>query len=142
MGDFRHMSAPTFRTITDADWQAMFRAHRALGHFHGNSILAKIRARIAANASRPTTATPERQEPAASQRGSMVRRSDAFFLPAAGSADRKGNGTPRAEAGGADTFTLGAAHSQTSQLSNPGAVVEDALLRRVTFARAASAPQP
>jgi hypothetical protein len=38
----------TFRTITDADWAAMFRAHRARGHYHGNAILAKVRQRVAA----------------------------------------------------------------------------------------------
>jgi hypothetical protein len=34
------------RTITDADWAAMFKAHRARGHFHGNSMLRHIRARV------------------------------------------------------------------------------------------------
>ena len=34
------------RTITDADWAAMFKAHRARGHFHGNSMLRHLRARV------------------------------------------------------------------------------------------------
>ena len=33
-------------TITDADWAAMFKAHRARGHFHGSSMLRHIRARV------------------------------------------------------------------------------------------------
>ena len=33
------------KTITDADWAAMFKAHRARGHFHGSSMLRHIRAR-------------------------------------------------------------------------------------------------
>jgi hypothetical protein len=33
-------------TITDKDWQDMFRAHRARGHFHGNSMLRHIRTRV------------------------------------------------------------------------------------------------
>ena len=34
------------RTITDADWAAMFKAHRARGHFHGSSMLRHLRARV------------------------------------------------------------------------------------------------
>ena len=34
-------------TVTDADWRKMFAAHRALGHYHGNSILRQIRERVA-----------------------------------------------------------------------------------------------
>jgi hypothetical protein len=49
----------TFRTITDADWAAMFRAHRARGHYHGNAILAKVRQRVAAlNTFPPDTSAP------------------------------------------------------------------------------------
>ena len=33
-------------TITDADWAAMFKAHRARGHFHGSSMLRHLRARV------------------------------------------------------------------------------------------------
>ena len=48
------------RTITDADWSAMLRAHRARGHFHGSSMLRHIRARVAGLTPRQATAQSER----------------------------------------------------------------------------------
>jgi hypothetical protein len=60
-----------FNTITGAHWRAMFAAHRALGHYHGNAILAHIRARL----SRQATPHGEfRQCPPAAPE----RRPDAF----------------------------------------------------------------
>ena len=49
-------------TITDADWAKMLRAHRALGHFHGNSMLRHIRARVAGLTPRQATANAERRK--------------------------------------------------------------------------------
>ena len=140
--------AHNFRTITDADWAAMFRARRALGHIDGNSMLARIRARVAERLPElrqdsvtteraklgvpqnaicaPAGAAPcvgvvaqrklgmsarpfPRQSTAQSEHRPLitpVRRTDAFPFTAAGSADRKGGGTPRAEAGGGE-FVLG-----------------------------------
>ena len=48
------------RTITDADWSAMFKAHRARGHFHGSSMLRHLRARVAGLTPRQATAQSER----------------------------------------------------------------------------------
>lgn len=45
-------------TVTDADWSAMFKAHRALGHFHGNSILRQIRERVAIQSLAREAVTP------------------------------------------------------------------------------------
>ena len=50
------------RTITDADWSAMFAAHRARGHFHGSSMLRQIRSRIAAITPRQATVNTERRK--------------------------------------------------------------------------------
>lgn len=48
------------RTITDADWCRMLRAHRARGHFHGSSMLRHLRARVAGLTPRQATAQSER----------------------------------------------------------------------------------
>ena len=48
------------RTITDADWAKMLRAHRALGHFHGNSMLRHLRARVVGLTPRQATAQSQR----------------------------------------------------------------------------------
>ena len=50
------------RTITDADWSAMFKAHRARGHFHGNSMLRHIRARVVAITPRQAEQRSERRK--------------------------------------------------------------------------------
>ena len=49
-------------TITDADWSAMFKAHRARGHFNGNSMLRHIRARVAGLTPRQAAARSERRK--------------------------------------------------------------------------------
>jgi hypothetical protein len=50
------------RTITDADWAAMFKAHRARGHFHGSSMLRHIRTRVVGITPRQATAMSERRK--------------------------------------------------------------------------------
>jgi len=101
------MKAPAhvFRTITDPDWARMLAAHRAQGHYHGSALLAQIRAAVAAKFPRQVTAQSESRpfsQPAA------TRRPDAFLsFTAASSADRKGGGTPRAEAGGGGSNFVG-----------------------------------
>ena len=49
-------------TITDADWSKMLRAHRARGHFHGNSMLRHIRARVVGITPRQAAAQSERRK--------------------------------------------------------------------------------
>lgn len=49
-------------TITDADWCRMLRAHRARGHFHGNSMLRHIRARVVGITPRQAAAQSERRK--------------------------------------------------------------------------------
>lgn len=45
--------AHNFTAITDADWARMLKAHRQLGHYHGNEILRRIRARVVAQSMVP-----------------------------------------------------------------------------------------
>ena len=49
-------------TITDADWSKMLRAHRARGHFNGNSMLRHIRARVVGLTPRQATVNTERRK--------------------------------------------------------------------------------
>ena len=80
---------PIFRTITSADWVRSIRIARATPN--------QIRARIASRFPRQVTAQSESRTEVFSP--ATARRSDAFLFTAAGSADRKGGGTSRAEAG-------------------------------------------
>ena len=49
-------------TITDADWAAMFKAHRARGHFSGSSMLRHLRARVVGITPRQAAAQSERRK--------------------------------------------------------------------------------
>jgi hypothetical protein len=42
-----------FQTITDADWSRALSHHRQLGHYHGNEIVRRIRARVVAHSMVP-----------------------------------------------------------------------------------------
>ena len=88
------MSTPLFRTITDADWSRELRVSRATPN--------QIRARIASRLPRQITAQSESHN---GSQPAMARRFDAFLFTTAGSADREGGGTTRAEAGGGELFS-------------------------------------